>query len=74
MLTFEVIYYGTMKKYLRHGELHRKYSPAAMWIDGGMGWFEYDEDHRKEGPSMIFQDGTEYYWLRGNNHFKKYKK
>lgn len=69
MLKYEVFIdiYPTMKglKYLRYGEFHRKDSPALIIDKGSFMWFEYDKEHRINGPALVNSNGTTGYSKKG---------
>jgi hypothetical protein len=53
-------------RYRRHGQHHRKNSPAYIENHGYIVWLEYDQQHRKDGPAIMFSDGkTVMYMIRG---------
>lgn len=68
MLKYEVVlssgYNVYSCKYFRHGNFHRKNSPAYISNRSHMSWYEYGERHRKDGYALLF-DGELRFYIRG---------
>jgi hypothetical protein len=64
-----------------NGVAHRDYEPAyTLWRSAEdknnnrqpltMQWLQYGKHHREDGPAVIWDDGTEEYYLNGKRHRK----
>lgn len=75
MLKNEVFYSDEFGlRYYRHGERHRKDSPASIWPDGEYKWFQYGVLHRRNGHAVIWPDiRLKEYWIRGE-HLTQYQR
>jgi hypothetical protein len=51
--------------YRRHSVRHRVDSPAELWRDGHIVWYEYGKYHRPVGPAIIYHNGDIDFWIRG---------
>lgn len=65
MLKYEVYLTDRRIQYMRHGQDHRIYSPAILWVSGYIYWCEYHAYHRLNGPAKIYEDTYKEYWIRG---------
>jgi len=44
---------------------HRVGKPASFHFDGENVWYEHNELHREDGPALITNNLTKYFYIRG---------
>ena len=56
-------------RWYKDDKLHRDDDlPAVIYPDGTMYWYQYDRDHRENGPADMYADGSIYWWLNGTSY------
>ena len=59
---------GTVHYYNTLGQLHREYSPAIEYSDGGREWWQNNLLHRLDGPAVVYSDGDRTWYQNGQPH------
>jgi len=45
--------------------------PALMYLDGYAAWYVNGFRHRTDGPALIYENGTEFYFLNDEEYSKE---